>query len=28
MKLPSFFRRYRPALFSVPLVVGATLLKS
>ena len=26
MKLPSFFRRYRPALFSVPLVVGATLL--
>lgn len=26
MKLPSFFRRYRPALFCVPLVVGATLL--
>lgn len=26
MKLPSFFRRYRPALFSVPLVVGGVLL--
>lgn len=26
MKLPSVFRRYRPALFSVPLIVGATLL--
>ena len=26
MKLPTFFRRYRPALFSVPLIVGAMLL--
>lgn len=26
MKLPSVFRRYRPALFSVSLIVGATLL--
>lgn len=26
MKLPTLFRRYRPALFSVPLIVGATLL--
>lgn len=26
MKLPTLFWRYRPALFSVPLIVGATLL--
>lgn len=26
MKLPSVFRRYRPALFSIPLIAGAVML--